>query len=163
MKKIWAPWRAPYIRRSPQAKKGRKRCIFCDSAVSVREGLVIFRTAHAVALLNKYPYNNGHVMVAPSRHVSDLSPLSAQELLDVWQAVEKVRSLLAKTLKPHGFNIGMNIGAAAGAGIADHVHIHIVPRWNGDTNFMPILSEAKIISQSLDEVRKLLKYAHCPR
>jgi ATP adenylyltransferase len=159
MKKLWAPWRAPYIKRSIAEKNRKKKCIFCEARFRDKDHRVIFRTQHAVAMLNKYPYNNGHLMVAPSRHVKDLSSLTKDELLDVWQAVEKARALLARILKPQGFNIGMNIGSAAGAGIPGHVHIHIVPRWTGDTNFMPVLGKTKIISQSLDEVHKALKHA----
>ncbi len=107
-------------------------------------------------MLNAYPYNNGHVMVAPKRHVPDMSTLSAEEVLDLWQSVEKARRLLSRTLKPHGFNIGMNLGLEGGAGIPGHVHVHIVPRWRGDTNFMPVVSGTKVISQSLEDVRKAL-------
>lgn len=156
MKKLWAPWRAPYIRRAATKKSGACACIFCSAYARHAEQQVIFRTRHAVAMLNLFPYNNGHLMVAPKRHIPDMSTLSPEELLDLWQSVEQVRRLLAKVLKPHGFNIGMNIGAEGGAGITEHVHIHIVPRWRGDTNFMPVVSGTKVISESLEEVRKAL-------
>jgi ATP adenylyltransferase len=111
-------------------------------------------------MLNIYPYNNGHLMVAPLRHVKDFSRLSDGELLDLMRSVEKARSLLASAIKPEGYNIGVNMSAVAGAGIPGHLHVHIVPRWKGDTNFMPVIGQTKIISQSLEQLLKLLKNAH---
>jgi ATP adenylyltransferase len=111
-------------------------------------------------MLNIYPYNNGHLMIAPLRHVKDLSSLNDAELLDLMRSVEKARSLLSKALKPDGFNIGVNMSRVAGAGIPGHLHVHIVPRWNGDTNFMPVIGNTKVISQSLDALHKLLRHAY---
>ena len=107
-------------------------------------------------MLNKYPYNNGHVMVAPYRHVGDLNGLDSEEMLDMMMLVKKTIKSLTKALKPHGYNIGANIGKISGAGFDGHIHIHIVPRWQGDTNFMPITAGTKIISESLDAMYKAL-------
>ena len=108
-------------------------------------------------MLNLYPYNNGHVMVAPYRHVKSLELLSQAELVDLMKLVNEMKTDIDKKLKPHGFNIGLNVGRVGGAGFAGHVHIHVVPRWTGDMNFMPVVSSTKIISESLDAMYKLLK------
>lgn len=108
------------------------------------------------ALLNKYPYNNGHLMVAPYRHVGTLELLRAEEWSEILRMSQRLTKRLTETLKPHGFNMGLNLGRAAGAGIPGHLHLHIVPRWNGDTNFMPVLAQTKVISQSLDELYTVL-------
>ncbi|MCU0651227.1 MAG: HIT domain-containing protein [Candidatus Omnitrophica bacterium] len=157
MDKLWAPWRIDYV----QGKK-KKGCIFC-SASKDRAGSadgVVFKTPHSVCMLNIYPYNNGHLMVAPMRHVKYFSKLSDGELLDLMRSVEKARSLLDAAIKPGGYNIGVNMSAVAGAGIPGHLHVHIVPRWKGDTNFMPVIGRTKVISQSLEQLLKLLKNAH---
>jgi ATP adenylyltransferase len=156
MNKLWAPWRAKYI-----TGKKDKGCIFCRAAKSKSKvkSYLIFKTKHSILMLNIFPYNNGHVMVSPIRHIRDFSFLRQEEVLDLFAALNKAKKLLDKVLKPHGYNIGINISKAAGAGIAGHMHIHIVPRWIGDTNFMPVLNDAKIISQSLDELYKRLKHA----
>ena len=149
--KLWAPWRINYIRNYKQ-----KKCVFCQSIKGLRKDYVLFKTPHSVAILNIFPYNNGHVMVSPKRHVKELGRLKDAEVLDLFRALNKAKLLLEKVLKPHGFNIGINVGKSAGAGIVGHLHIHIVPRWVGDTNFMPVLNHTKIISQSLDELYKQL-------
>ncbi|MDD5246380.1 MAG: HIT domain-containing protein [Candidatus Omnitrophica bacterium] len=152
MDKLWAPWRINYI----SAKK-QKKCIFCAAAKSGDEENTVFGTKYSVCILNIYPYNNGHLMVSPRRHAKDLNLLSDEEVLDLIKAVNKAKALLEKCLRPQGFNIGVNLSAVAGAGITGHLHIHIVPRWQGDTNFMPIIYGTKVISQSLKELRKKLK------
>jgi len=152
MDKLWAPWRSKYIN-----NKKQKQCIFCQAAKAKEQ--VVFKTRHSVAMLNIFPYNNGHLMIAPLRHTKDFSTLSADESLDLWSALKKAKRLLDKVLKPQGYNIGINISRSAGAGIAGHMHIHIVPRWIGDTNFMPVVYNTKIISQSLNELSKKLKHA----
>ena len=151
MDKLWAPWRINYIKNAN--KKGK--CIFCDS----NHDFVVFKTRESVCMLNIYPYNNGHLMVAPKRHIRDLSQLNDAQTLDLIKALNKAKKLLDKVLKPDGYNIGANLGHAAGAGIAGHLHLHIVPRWVGDTNFMSTVSSTKIISQSLKDLYKRLKYA----
>jgi ATP adenylyltransferase len=153
MDKLWAPWRVEYIRNIK--KKG---CIFCKGRDKA-DDYVVFKTAHSIAMLNIYPYNNGHILVSPLRHVRSLEQLKDEEALDLFKAIKKAQKLLDRVLKPQGYNVGINLSRAAGAGITGHLHVHIVPRWTGDTNFMPILSGVKVISQSLDELHKLLKSA----
>lgn len=154
MDRLWAPWRISYIK----AKKSKK-CLFCQSKKSPPGEFVIFKTRYAVAQLNIFPYNNGHILVSPRRHVRAIANLDDAEILDLIKATNRAKALLDKVLKPEGYNIGMNISAVAGAGIAGHAHIHIVPRWRGDTNFMPVIGSTKIISQSLQELHKELKNA----
>jgi len=154
MDRLWAPWRINYIR----AKKDG-RCIFCKARKSKSKDYVVFRNRYSFAMLNTFPYNNGHIMVCPSRHVRDISQLSDKEALDLLRSLNRAKKLLEKIMKPDGYNIGANISKSAGAGIAKHLHIHIVPRWKGDINFMPILSDTRVLCQSLDELFKLLKDA----
>ena len=154
MDRLWAPWRIKYVK----AKK-QNRCIFCRAVKSRGKNYVIFKTGYSIAMLNIFPYNNGHVMLAPLRHIRDFTLLKEAEVLDLFRSLNKLKVVLQKVLKPQGYNIGINMSESAGAGIAAHMHIHIVPRWRGDTNFMPILSDTKIISQSLDELYKRLKDA----
>lgn len=117
---------------------------------------MIFKAKHSFALLNIFPYNNGHILIAPLRHVGDISYLRNDETFDLMQSLIKAKSLLNKVLKAEGYNIGINLGKSAGAGITEHLHIHIVPRWAGDTNFMTTVSDAKVISQSLKQLHKQL-------
>jgi len=156
MDKLWAPWRINYV----QGKKA-KGCLFCAAAKSAgKKDYFVFKTDYSFCLLNIFPYNNGHLMVAPKRHVKDLAQLKNDEVLDLIKALILAKKLLARILKPEGFNIGINSGSVAGAGIPGHLHIHIVPRWKGDTNFMPVLAQTKIISQSLEELLKKLRHAY---
>ena len=154
MEKLWAPWRNKYI-----LSEKNSRCIFCGNRTDKRDKAryIIDRTAHSFSMLNLYPYNNGHIMVAPFRHVRQLDGLSEEELIDLIKLVRKTKTVLDKKLNPHGYNIGMNIGKVSGAGFAGHIHIHIVPRWNGDTNFMPIISDTKVMAASLDAMMKKLR------
>lgn len=154
MDRLWAPWRIKYLH-----SKAGKKCIFCNARLEARQSYVVFKTKFSVAVLNIFPYNNGHLMVSPLRHVKDLSGLKEEEMLDLFKSLNKAKSLLDKVLKPHGYNIGINISRVAGAGIPGHLHVHIVPRWSGDTNFMPVVGETKVISQSLEELYKKLKHA----
>ena len=156
MDKLWAPWRINYV----SGKKKSKGCVFCQAKRSESRDFVIFRTKFSVAMLNIYPYNNGHVLIAPLRHIRDISQMRENELLDLFKSVDKARSLLAEVLKPQGYNIGINLTRVAGAGITGHLHVHIVPRWAGDTNFMPVVFGTKIISQSLTQLAKKLKDAN---
>ena len=150
---LWAPWRSKYIYLRKQ-----KRCIFCGNKGSrPTTDYLIDKSKYAFSMLNLYPYNNGHVMVAPYRHVKSLELLTEAELLDVMKLVNKTKKKLDARLKPHGYNIGLNVGRIGGAGFAGHVHIHIVPRWEGDNNFMPIVANTKIVSESLEAMHKLLK------
>lgn len=149
MDRLWAPWRSRFL-----YQRGARGCIFCRAVKSRadRRHFVVRRSRHAFALLNLYPYNNGHVMVAPQQHVADFSRCRDAELLDLWRLVGDLQRQLQRLLKPHGFNLGINLGRAAGAGIPGHVHVHIVPRWRGDTNFITTVGGTKIISESLDDL-----------
>jgi len=150
MEKMWSPWRSLYI--DSFSKEKEKDCIFCnvDEVNADNENsLVVFSGRYCFVMLNLYPYNNGHLMVIPKRHLNDFSLLSTEEKNEVMQLIDDSINALKLTCNPQGFNIGANIGKAAGAGIDEHLHFHIVPRWNGDTNFMPVLGEVKIISKDL--------------
>jgi ATP adenylyltransferase len=148
MQQLWAPWRISYI---TSAKE--EGCIFCNRQHEGddQERLVLHHGKHTIVMLNKYPYNNGHLMVAPKRHVGSLEDLKPEEMSEVMAAIQRCCVLLKKTLSPDGFNIGANLGKVAGAGIEDHIHFHVVPRWLGDTNFMPILAETRVIPEHLAE------------
>ena len=152
MKKLYSPWRSAYIDTFKTEKKV-KGCLFCRMAKQHDDesNLIVHRARHSFVVMNLYPYNSGHLMVVPMRHTRTLEKLSALELREAFDLVKRSIAALTKVSKPHGYNIGINIGRVAGAGIEDHVHIHIVPRWNGDTNFMPVLGETKIISEDLKE------------
>ncbi|NJE30913.1 HIT domain-containing protein [Thermococcus sp. 18S1] len=156
MKTLWAPWRIEYIR-SPK----HDGCIFCDFPKENRdrERLILYRGKHCFIIMNNYPYNPGHVMIAPYRHVGKWEDLTEEELLEMMKLSQLMIKALKKTMNPHGFNMGVNLGRVAGAGIDDHVHLHIVPRWNGDTNFMPVIADTKVIPESLEEAYDELKKA----
>lgn len=155
MDTLWAPWRINYVRRT----KKEKGCIFCKAVKSKTNDYVIFKTDHTICLLNKYPYNNGHLLICPVRHIRDISDARENEILDIFRSLKRAKALLKKVLNPQGYNIGLNLQRAAGAGITGHLHLHVVPRWFADTNFMPCACSTKIISQSLDELAKRLKDA----
>ncbi|WP_297071186.1 HIT domain-containing protein [Thermococcus sp.] len=154
MKQLWAPWRIKYIR-SPK----HDGCIFCDFPKEKRdrEKLILYRGEHAFVIMNNYPYNPGHVMIAPYRHVGKWEDLNDEELLEIMKLSQLVIKALKRAMNPDGFNMGVNLGRVAGAGIDDHVHLHIVPRWNGDTNFMPVVDDTKVIPESLEETYNELK------
>jgi len=144
---LWAPWRMSYIRSSTGKPE---KCIFCEALSSDDDKhYVVYRSRHSIAMLNLYPYNTAHVMVAPKRHVPSIELLSNEEMLDLWRTVSIVMKAIRLEYSPHGFNIGINIGRVAGAGIEHHVHVHVVPRWNGDTNFMPVVSGVKVMPEDL--------------
>jgi len=149
MEHLWAPWRIRYILGPKETG-----CFFCRKSQEADDAKnhVLIRERTCFALLNTYPYNAGHLMVAPYKHCGDLDDLAEQELADLMLLTRRCKQLLAKALKPDGFNVGINFGRVAGAGVADHVHIHIVPRWNGDTNYMPVLGDVRVIPQALDEI-----------
>jgi ATP adenylyltransferase len=154
MNRIWAPWRIGYIK---AAKKSRSGCLFCQSLKSKKKNYIFIKNRYSFAMLNMFPYNNGHVMVSPNRHIGDLKNLTDKETADIFKTLRQVFYLLDDILQPQGYNVGMNIGKCSGAGVPGHLHLHIVPRWEADTNFMPIMSNTKIISQSLDELYVELK------
>ena len=150
--RLWAPWRMKYITGIEKRDEG---CIFCSKPQQSRErdrdNLLLHRGEKCFVLMNLFPYNNGHLMIIPYQHTSDILNIDAETSAELWALVCKSKSALTAVMRPDGFNIGMNIGRVAGAGIDQHVHMHIVPRWNGDTNFMPVVGETKVISQSLSD------------
>jgi len=148
MERIWAPWRMEYISNANHDKG----CIFCPLETSDRERLILVRSRFSLLMLNRFPYTGGHMMAAPVRHTPELDDLSDEELLDLMRILSTGQSLLQRVANPDGFNIGINLGRAAGAGVEEHLHIHIVPRWNGDSNFMTVVGDLRIIPESLDAV-----------
>lgn len=156
MKRLWAPWRMEYIK-----KPKEKKCLFCRviEEDNDRENLVLHRSEKTFIILNKYPYNNGHLMIAPYRHTPSPLELDDEEDLDIAHLIKLCIKILDKTMNPQGYNIGANIGKAAGAGIEEHYHIHIVPRWVGDTNYMPIIADTKVIVEHLYQTYDKLKKA----
>ena len=159
---LWAPWRLAYVQNSDakEAQQSKPGCFLCsyrdDDAAKDPKNLVVLRGEHSIVVLNRFPYNNGHLLIAPREHKADLRDLNDAELLETNHLLQKMIGLLEKTISPDGFNVGLNLGRVAGAGLPGHLHWHIVPRWNGDTNFMPILGEAKVIPQALDALLELL-------
>ena len=151
---LWAPWRMEYILGEKESG-----CIFCTriNQDSDKENLILSRGENNFVIMNKYPYNNGHLMVVPNRHTSEFDSLSDPEKLEMMNLVSKSMNVLKKTVNPDGFNVGLNIGKIAGAGIDNHLHFHIVPRWVADTNFMPVVGQTKIISEDLGETWERLK------
>ncbi len=155
---IYAPWRYRYIRDAASKPSKKAFCIFCEAPKKDdSEALILARGRYNFTIMNLFPYNTGHIMVIPYRHVSTLEELDDNELLEMMIMVKAALRALREALAPHGFNIGVNIGRIAGAGIEEHVHIHVVPRWNGDTNFMPVIAGVKVIPQDVKETYKLLK------
>lgn len=151
MEKLWSPWRSNYID-SFKDTEDSDACVFCSASkddINSNESLLLYKGKHSFIMMNLYPYNNGHLMIIPYRHLSDYTELSSEELNEITNLNKYAILALKSIMSPHGFNFGANIGQAAGAGIHTHLHFHLVPRWNGDTNFMPVLGEVKIISQDL--------------
>lgn len=158
MERLWAPWRGEYV---TQASKGEDQaCLFCElQKEDDDEALILARSEQSFAVLNRYPYNSGHLMVAPFRHGGQLEELNDGENLDMQRLLQRCISALKATMDPHGFNLGMNLGRVAGAGVPDHLHWHVVPRWNGDTNFMPALAETKVLPERLAKTLEKLRAA----
>ncbi len=162
MDRLWAPWRSKYIESFSEENSNKERgCLFCEKANSNddEKNFVLFRGRNCYIIMNLYPYNSGHIMVVPYKHTPNFSDLNDEEMLEIMQVIKKGISALEFALKPHGFNVGANLGRVSGAGIADHIHFHIVPRWNGDTNFMPVISETKVISELISDTYNKLKKA----
>jgi len=155
MKRLWAPWRMEYITSEKRPEKGK--CFLCLDAGSDDKAMVLLRKPAAFVIMNRYPYSNGHVMVVPNRHVGSLEDLGDEELLEMMRLVRTVSTVLRQEMSIEGLNVGINMGKAAGAGLEDHIHIHVVPRWVGDTNFMPVVGETKVISEHLYETYRRLK------
>ena len=157
MERLWAPWRMTYITEEP-----RPGCLFCRALQETDDpdsDLVLWRPEGAIVMLNKFPYNPGHAMVAPAAHKASFEDLDAGESTALMAALARTLEVLREELKPEGFNVGANIGRVAGAGIPDHVHLHVVPRWNGDTNFMPVLAEVKVVNEHLKRTAEKLRPA----
>ncbi|HEV3103230.1 MAG TPA: HIT domain-containing protein [Candidatus Dormibacteraeota bacterium] len=157
MKRLWAPWRMEYV-----AGEQKPGCLFCrviENPDDEDAALVIWRPEGAIVILNKFPYNPGHAMVAPVAHVPSLEELDDPQTTQVMRAVRRTVEVLRGTMTPDGFNIGANIGRAAGAGIPDHVHFHVVPRWNGDTNFMAVIDDVKVVNEALTQTAAKLRKA----
>ncbi len=158
MEKMWSPWRSNYIE-SFKTKEEDEKCIFCGNKkvdLEDNNSLVVYEGQKVFITMNLYPYNNGHLLIIPKRHLSDITALTAEENIEIMNLLQLSAKAITEVMKPHGFNIGANVGKAAGAGIDQHLHFHIVPRWNGDTNFMPTLGEVKVISQDLLVTKKNL-------
>jgi ATP adenylyltransferase len=153
MNNIWSPWRADYVLGPRQ-----DGCLFCD-APKEAESLLIKEGRLSFAIMNRFPYIAGHCMVAPVRHTGDIVDLNDEEVADIFRLVQELTSAIRKSMRPEGFNIGINMGAVAGAGVADHIHVHIVPRWKGDTNFMPVLSDVHIVSEHIEKTLAKIKGA----
>jgi ATP adenylyltransferase len=150
--RLWTPWRMAYINANTSGDE-QQGCVFCTLAAAGDDerNLILARGRHAFVILNRFPYNPGHLMVMPFRHVGDYLELTPEELAEIMALVGTAIGALTAESGPHGFNLGMNLGQVAGAGIADHVHLHLVPRWGGDTNFMPIVGQTKVLPELLGE------------
>jgi ATP adenylyltransferase len=151
VKALWAPWRLTYVQQADELD----RCIFCDPDPD----LLVHDGEQALVVMNKFPYSSGHLLVAPKRHTADLGGLTDEEALEVHRLASRGLDALREEYAPHGFNLGWNIGRVAGAGIEDHVHQHVVPRWNGDTSFMPVLGDVKVLPEHLLESARRLRAA----
>jgi ATP adenylyltransferase len=156
VRQLWAPWRLEYI----QSADEQQGCVFCRARDGDdEENLVVHRGKRAFVVLNKYPYASGHLLVAPNRHEAEFGDLEDEEALELHRLAAAGLAALAETMGPQGFNIGWNLGRIAGAGVVDHVHLHVVPRWVGDTNFMPVLADVKVLPEALAQSRRKLAEA----
>jgi len=157
MENLWAPWRMAFIAQNttPQPQE----CIFCTHPAAHRdaENHILYRGTHCFMMLNRYPYNNGHLMIAPYQHIASIEKLGSATLTELMEQAQLALRALRHVMKPDGFNMGINEGRVAGAGFADHLHFHIVPRWQGDTNFMPVIADIKVMPEHLDIVYQKLK------
>lgn len=153
---LWAPWRIEYIRGLSE----KSECFLCEylkTPEADAENLVLWRSEHCMVTFNRFPYNNGHMLICPIRHIPDLGSASDEELLEMSKLTRELQKVLTVAISPHGFNIGMNFGRCAGAGLPEHMHVHVVPRWDGDTNFMAVLGDTDVISQGLKDLYADLK------
>jgi ATP adenylyltransferase len=147
--RMWAPWRGNYIL---EANKPQKNCLFCEMGKKKesKQDLLLYFSEFSFVIMNKFPYNNGHIMVVPKKHADSPEKLSEQEYLDLSKVLKLSLNVIKNVYNPQGCNIGMNLGKVAGAGIDEHIHYHIVPRWNGDTNFLPVFTEVKVIPEHIE-------------
>ncbi|CAG1003927.1 ATP adenylyltransferase [Gammaproteobacteria bacterium] len=163
MERMWSPWRSQYIAtfKKKPAKKKRSRVSLFAAALKAKDDdrhLIVWRGKRCFVIMNRYPYNSGHLMVVPNRQTADVQSLTGEELAEIMQTVQRSIRALDDVMHPQGYNFGTNIGRVSGAGVADHIHFHVVPRWNGDTNFMPVLADTKVISEDMrDTLTKLRK------
>jgi ATP adenylyltransferase len=156
MDKLWSPWRSKYIdsfKPGHVEEEDEEKCLFCriNKQDKDKENLLVHRSKNCYIVMNRYPYNSGHLLIVPYAHASSLNELDQDTYLDCMNMLNLSCEILSDTIFPHGFNIGANIGRDAGAGIAEHIHFHIVPRWNGDTNFMPVLNDIKVVSEQMED------------
>jgi ATP adenylyltransferase len=153
VERLWAPWRLEYI----SSADDQPGCVFCAAVEGDdQERLVVHRGRHTIVLLNKFPYASGHLMVAPNRHLGEFGELEDEEALEIHRLASVGIGALAQAYAPQGYNLGWNLGRVAGAGVVDHVHLHVVPRWAGDTNFMPVLADVKVMPEYLEDTRRKL-------
>jgi ATP adenylyltransferase len=146
MDRLWSPWRLEYVNHAERTPG----CIFCEATrASESSSLVVFKGDTCYVILNLYPYNNGHVMVVPYRHLATFGALSRDEMTEMGVLIQRTEAALVEAYQPHGFNIGVNLGKPAGAGVLDHLHVHIVPRWSGDTNFMTVVGEMRVLPENI--------------
>ena len=150
-KSLWAPWRIPYIRGIEETEG----CVLCHDFAHPEtddENLLLWRTEKSLVVLNRFPYNNGHLLISPARHIAALDEATDEEMTELMKLVREAQRALSLTVRPHGFNVGLNFGRCAGAGLPGHMHIHVVPRWDGDTSFMSTCTDTKVVSQSMDDL-----------
>ena len=166
MDRLYAPWRMAYIEQPQKDRRSalpqsRTSCVFCDAAAASDDidNLIVHRGKSAFVLLNLFPYNTGHLLVVPYLHTDKLSDLDDDASLELWTLAKGAQAALESVMHPEGYNLGMNLGTVSGAGIADHLHLHIVPRWNGDTNFMPVLADIKVLPDALENTCRKLRAA----
>jgi ATP adenylyltransferase len=144
--RLWSPWRLEYV----TSAEGKTGCIFCKATrPPENDSLIVYEGVTSYVILNLYPYSNGHLMVVPLRHVASLAALTADELQEIGLLTQRCETALTEAYRPHGMNVGINLGRPAGAGVADHLHVHVVPRWNGDTNFMTVVGEMRVLPEDL--------------
>jgi len=154
MEHLWSAWRLPYVTGGAKSDA----CVFCAAQSSPdAESLIVFRGSTSFVILNLYPYNNGHLMVVPNRHIASLAAATHEELCEMIELTQRAEVALGEAYAPHGMNVGINLGKPAGAGILDHLHIHIVPRWNGDTNFMTVIGQTRVLPEELPQTAERLR------
>ena len=162
MERLWSPWRLAYVTGASTTAS----CVFCEAAAAgpaaqapavAPDDLVVSRGRHAFIILNLYPYNNGHLMVVPKRHIASMAAASDEELVEIIRFTRDAEVALTEAYRPQGINVGLNLGRAAGAGIADHLHVHLVPRWAGDTNFMSVIGETRVLPETLEQTAARLR------
>lgn len=159
---LWSPWRSEYIEGFKDETAKKEECFFCAAIENPHqdsERLVVHRAEHCIVMMNKYPYNSGHLLVAPLRHIAEFQELNPIELSDIMLMLQRCEMILSSLYKPQGFNIGANLGRAAGAGVPSHLHFHILPRWYGDTNFMATIGDIKVVSESIAKAHQQITEA----